>query len=148
MRNAPAGGIAAGVRGVPLESPAGQGEGGRTASPEPLADQVRRFCEDLERQGRDDWQVRQAEQALRMYFINFLRRTDWNRRPQSEVVDEAGRTSPPAALEQLRLRLRTRTTPIAPSPATPIGCVASSPTWRSARAHPTRVSTRTASGTI
>jgi integron integrase len=80
----------------------------RTASPEPLADQVRRFCEDLERQGRDDWQVRQAEQALRMYFINFLHRTDWNRRPQSEVVDEAGRTSPPAALEQLRLRLRTR----------------------------------------
>lgn len=80
----------------------------RTASPEPLADQVRRFCEDLERQGRDDWQVRQAEQALRIYFINFLRRTDWNRRPQSEVVDEAGRTSPPAALEQLRLRLRTR----------------------------------------
>jgi len=47
-------------------------------------------------------------QALRMYFINFLRRTDWNRRRQSEVVDEAGRTSPPAALEQLRLRLRTR----------------------------------------
>jgi len=72
------------------------------------ADQVRRFCEDLERQGRDDWQVRQAEQALRMYFINFLRRTDWNRRPQSEVVDEAGRTNPHPALEQLRLRLRTR----------------------------------------
>jgi len=82
----------------------------RPASPDPLEDQVRRFCDDLERQGREDWQVRQAEQALRIYFVNFLRRTDWHRRPTSAsaVVDEAGRTTPLGALEQLRLRLRTR----------------------------------------
>ena len=38
----------------------------RAASDEPLADQVRGFCEELERGGCQDWQVRQAEQALRM----------------------------------------------------------------------------------
>ena len=49
----------------------------RPASDEPLADQVRRFCEELERDGAcEDWQVRQAEQALRIYFVNFLQRTD------------------------------------------------------------------------
>jgi integrase len=81
----------------------------RPASDEPLADQVRRFCDDLERNGgAEDWQVRQAEHALRIYFVNFLERTDWHRRPSSCVVDEQGRTSPLAALEQLRLRVRTR----------------------------------------
>jgi len=53
----------------------------RQASDEPLADQVRHFCDDLERSGIEDWQVRQAEQALRIYFVNFLDRTDWRRRP-------------------------------------------------------------------
>jgi integron integrase len=81
----------------------------RPASDEPVADQVRRFCEELEREGRwDDWQVRQAEHALRIYFVNFLQRTDWQRKPASAVVDERGHTSPLAALEQLRHRLRTR----------------------------------------
>jgi integron integrase len=81
----------------------------RPASDEPLADQVRGFCEELERNGgSEDWQVRQADQALRMYFVNFLKRTDWHRRPASTVVDERGRTTPLAALEQLRMRLRTR----------------------------------------
>ena len=48
----------------------------RPATDESLADQVRRFREDLERSGRcADWQVRQAEQALRIYFVNFLKRT-------------------------------------------------------------------------
>ena len=81
----------------------------RPASDEPLTDQVRGFCEELERNGgSEDWQVRQADQALRIYFVNFLKRTDWHRRPASTVVDEQGRTSPLAALEQLRVRVRTR----------------------------------------
>ena len=81
----------------------------REASDEPLAHQVRRFCEDLERSGGvADWQVRQAEQALHIYFVNFLQRPDWHRRPASTVLDERGGTKPLAALEQLRLRLRTR----------------------------------------
>jgi integrase len=81
----------------------------RGASDEPVADQVRRFCEDLEREGRwEEWQVRQAEHALRIYFVNFLKRTDWQRTPASAIVDERGHTSPLAALEQLRQRVRTR----------------------------------------
>jgi integron integrase len=81
----------------------------RPASDEPVADQVRRFCEGLEQGGvYQDWQIRQAEQALRIYFVNFLQRTDWHRRPHTAIVDEQGRTNPLAALEELRLRIRTR----------------------------------------
>lgn len=54
----------------------------RPASDQSLADQVRRFCEELEQNaGVEDWQVRQADQALRLYFVNFLKRTEWHRRP-------------------------------------------------------------------
>jgi len=81
----------------------------RPASDEPLADQVRTFCEELERNGgAADWQVRQADQALRIYFVNFLKRTEWHQRPASTVVDEQGGTSALSAIEQLRTRLRTR----------------------------------------
>ena len=82
----------------------------RPASNEPLADQVRRFREELEwSSGCQDWQVIQAEQALRIHFVNVLQRTDWHRRPgSSTVVDEHGQTGPLAALEQLRSRIRTR----------------------------------------
>ena len=49
----------------------------RQALDGPLADQVRTFCEELEREGGcEAWQVQQAEQALRIYFVNFLQRTD------------------------------------------------------------------------
>jgi integron integrase len=80
----------------------------RAASDESLADQVRRFCEDLERSECPDWQVQQAEQAIRLYFVNFLRRTDWQRSPTTAVVDEHGQANPLAVLDQLRRRLRTR----------------------------------------
>ena len=80
----------------------------RPASDEPLADQVRRFCEELEQNGScQDWQVRQADQALRIYFVNFLQRTDWHRQPHSTVLDEQG-CAGPSALDQMRSRLRTR----------------------------------------
>lgn len=81
----------------------------RPAVNAPLADQVRSFCEELERTGRwQDWQVRQAEHALRIYFVSFLNRSDWQRQPQSAVVDGDGRVTPLAALQQLRDRIRTR----------------------------------------
>ena len=81
----------------------------RPASDEPLTGQVRGFCEELERNGGfEDWQVRQADQALRLYFVNFLKRTAWHRRPASTVVDEDGCTNRLAALAQLRTRLKTR----------------------------------------
>lgn len=80
----------------------------RPASNEPLADQVRQFCDGLERNsGGEDWQVQQADQALRVYFVNFLKRTDWQRRPDAGVV-QPDKTNPLSALELLRTRLRTR----------------------------------------
>jgi site-specific recombinase XerD len=54
-----------------------------------------------------DWQVRQAEQALRLYFLDFLQRTDWCRSPNSTVIDD-GRTDVLAALHTMGERLRTR----------------------------------------
>lgn len=74
----------------------------------PLAERVRRFREELETAGAADWQARQAEQALRLYFVNFLHRTEWHRQPINTVVDEQGCTNPLAATEELRRRLRTR----------------------------------------
>lgn len=81
----------------------------RPASNEPLMDRVQRFCEDLEQTGHaEDWQARQAEQALRIYFVNFLNRTDWHRQAPSAAVGADGATEPLAALAQLRLRIRSR----------------------------------------
>jgi integron integrase len=80
----------------------------RPASDECLGDQVRRFCEDLERGGREEWQVRQADHALRMYFVNFRRRTDWERPVSGGAGDQAKEAEPAAILERLRQRLRTR----------------------------------------
>ncbi len=81
----------------------------RPATDEPLADQVRRFCEGLERSGRcEDWQVRQAEQALRIHFVNFLNRAEWHRQPASAVLDDQGRIDPVAARQRLRECVRTR----------------------------------------
>lgn len=79
----------------------------RPVSDGPLADQVRTFCEGLERTSCQDWQVRQVEQALRMYFVHFLRRDDWHRGSVNTVLDDDGRTNTSAALEQLRTRIRT-----------------------------------------
>jgi hypothetical protein len=81
----------------------------RPASNVPLADRVRQFCEELEGTGRcPDWQVRQAEQAVRMYFVNFVGRTDWRGQPARATVDERERADPLAVLDELRRRLRTR----------------------------------------
>jgi hypothetical protein len=81
----------------------------RPAQDLPLGDQVRQFCDALEREGRwQDWQVRQAEQALRIYFVNCLQRTDWRRAPSTGAVDAEGRTTPLEALHLLRQRIRAR----------------------------------------
>lgn len=84
----------------------------RPATTEPLDLQLRNFCEGLERQGRADWQVRQAEHAVRAYFANFLKldETEWRARGPSRarVVDTDGATDPLAALDLLRTRIRTR----------------------------------------
>lgn len=81
----------------------------RPALDGPLADQVRSYCEALEKDARrEEWQVRQAEHALRLYFVNFLQRHDWERPAGDSVVDASGRVNPLAALDLMRRRVRTR----------------------------------------
>ena len=75
----------------------------------PLADRIRRFCEDLARDGRtQDWQVRQAEDALRIYFIRLMERTDWSQHSAHPAVSQDDGVDVLAAFEQVRSRLRTR----------------------------------------
>lgn len=80
--------------------------GGSEAS---LAERMDRFRVEMERSGRwEDWQITQAERAIRVYFVNFLKQTDWNKRPESKVWDAEGRVDGLAALEEMRVRLRTK----------------------------------------
>ena len=81
----------------------------RAATDEPLADQARRFCEGLERdERREEWQGRQAEYALRLYFVNFLQRTNWHRTDGTAAVGANGTVNALLALEQMRRRLQAR----------------------------------------
>jgi len=81
----------------------------RPATDIPLADRVEQFCESLEREGRFvDWQIRQANQALRIYFLNFLKRPDWNQSVAAPTGGGAALPDPLAVLELVRTRLRTR----------------------------------------
>jgi hypothetical protein len=65
----------------------------RPISDECLADQVRRFYEESDHVGWfDDWSVQQANHALRLYFLTFLKPTEWHRRPAA-VADERGCSS-------------------------------------------------------
>lgn len=67
------------------------------------------FLQNLERGGRwAEWQVTQAERAVRLYFVNYLKCTDWKHRPGVQVQDAEGRIEPLAAIGLLRVRLRTR----------------------------------------
>ena len=119
----------------------------REATSEALVDQVRRFCDDLERAGHSaDWQVRQAEQALRLYFVDFLQRTGWSREPASTVVDGHGGTNPLAAREEMRRRLGTRHAPTEPNAPTSTGCVGFSRTSESSKAPGSLGSTHPPSG--
>ena len=80
----------------------------RPATNDPLPDQVRLFCEELAQHGSvAEWQVRQADQALHIYFVNFLKRPDWSRRTEG-TTDPLAPSSPLATLDLLRTRLRTR----------------------------------------
>jgi integron integrase len=80
----------------------------RPASNDPLVEQVRLFCEDLERGSLPDWQVRQAEHALQIYWVNFRKSTDWQRPPATVVAAESSAVDTLQAIEELRRRLRTR----------------------------------------
>ena len=53
-----------------------------------------------------DWQITQADQALRLYFHNFLKDTDWLTSKKADVFDAEGLVDISGALAALRQRLR------------------------------------------
>lgn len=74
-----------------------------------LEDRLDGFLEELHRSAFwSEWHIKQAERAVRTYFVNFLEVTDWKRRPTQEVRDAEGRVDVLPALEALRTRLRVR----------------------------------------
>ena len=77
---------------------------------EALEDRVQRFVERLEASDKiTDWQVRQAEQAIRLYYMNFLKVTDWKGASDECLIrDEGGRVDEGAAMAALIERLRVR----------------------------------------
>jgi integron integrase len=77
------------------------------ATDEPLSDRVRHFCDDLERSGSQDWQIRQAENALRIYFVNFLDRQDWRQATRAASATQE-RVDTFSSLALMRTRLRAR----------------------------------------
>lgn len=74
---------------------------------ESLGDRVARYREQLSRSHRiHDWQLDQAEQALRLFFVNFQKVTDWAAPARSPEVGRG--VDRLAALETMRQRLRLR----------------------------------------
>lgn len=84
----------------------------RPATTDFLDIQLAAFSEDLEGEGRHDWQVTQAERAVRVYFVNFLKIDDARWRTPlhgaAAVVDPEARVDSIAALRSPRTRIRTR----------------------------------------
>mgnify|MGYP001251421082 CR=1 FL=1 len=75
-----------------------------------LADRMNVFLESLEKTGRiDDWQLTQAERALRMYFVNFRKIEEPMKAPAIAVnTREDGKVGRDEVIEALRNRLRVR----------------------------------------
>ena len=74
-----------------------------------LQDRLQIFIDDIRKQGIEDWQVSQAERAIRMFFHNFQKGTEWNRPfAPSACLAPDGTVSKIAALQKLRECLRLR----------------------------------------
>ena len=73
-------------------------------------DRIRLFLESLGKAGRyEDWQVDQAEQALRLYFVNFKGAQEPLKAPVVSVdIQATGRVRKEDVLEALKNRLRIR----------------------------------------
>lgn len=73
------------------------------------AERMRRFLDRLEDQHVEDWQVKQAEHAIRLYYVNFLEADAKNQVEGPLVyVSAEGAFDPAAALEVFKRELRLR----------------------------------------
>ncbi|MDD2235645.1 MAG: integron integrase, partial [Kiritimatiellae bacterium] len=75
-----------------------------------LEDRLQGFLEQLEAGGKvTDWQLRQAEQSIRLYYVNFRKVTDWGGAKDGGLIrDEEGRVDEAAAMVRLVERLRVK----------------------------------------
>jgi integron integrase len=85
-------------------------ESDRPGAGESLEDRVRRFLDRLEADAKiTDWQVAQARQAVRLYFVNFKKVTNWRQAERVAMLRDAeGRVDAGATLARMRERLRLR----------------------------------------
>ena len=82
-----------------------------SAPQEALADRVRRFVERLEAEGKfADWQLKQAEESIRLYYVNFRKEVDWSQERGARAIRDvkSGRVDEVAAMEALIERLRVK----------------------------------------
>lgn len=76
-------------------------------SSQSLQERLAGFLERLRAQDRADWQVDQAERALRLYFNNFLNQTEWQTADTAKVQPaEDGSVSAVDVLAAMRVQLR------------------------------------------
>jgi integron integrase len=74
-----------------------------------LEDRVAGFLDGMRSEGREDWQVEQAEQALHLYFHNFQKATDWKAVSSEDLEpNEHGRYRREGLRQALRERVRVR----------------------------------------
>lgn len=73
-----------------------------------LQERVQEFLERMRQSGSEDWQVRQAETAIRIYFANSRQNTDWLKATPGVNVTEDGVTNVQVALERMRSVMRTK----------------------------------------
>ena len=79
------------------------------SGPMNLAERVDAFVEQVRSwDGIKDWQVTQADQALRLYFHNFKKDVDWLSARKAVVNDAQGGLDCSAAIAALRQRLRVK----------------------------------------
>lgn len=72
-----------------------------------LEEKLAAFVDRLTREGKPDWQVRQAEQSVRLYFLNFLGDPESRKTPSPRAtIGVQGEVKPAEVLEALRTTLR------------------------------------------
>lgn len=82
----------------------------KTSSNDPtlsLDERVNLYVESLRQKQFEDWQVEQAERALRLYFFNFQNTTDWKKRKSPKIApDQHGEYGEKDILTAMRDQLR------------------------------------------
>ncbi len=66
-----------------------------------IEDRIAGFIEILRKGSSEDWQIEQAQTAIRMYLVNFLNQTDWRPQNPRVVINSNGQVDRTAALTSM-----------------------------------------------